>query len=167
MASLDMKALSTADRVVGAASLVALVSLFLPWYGASAFGFSASVSGLATSYGWLGALLVVAAGAYLLLLRSGARLPALPFGPGIAVLGASLVGTVVVALRWVTLPRGSLGADGVTYASYGPRVGIVLTLVAGIAQLAAAFTLFKRSGEAVPWGQRRSASEKDRSSKGG
>ncbi len=151
MAAFDMKKLSTVDRVIVGASIVALVALFLPWYGASSSLYSASVSGFSTSYGWLGGLLIVAAGAYLLLLRSDGKLPSLPVGPGFLVLGASLLGTMVVALRWLTLPSGSAQAGGITYFSYGPRVGIVLALVVGIVQVACAFTLFRRSGESVPW----------------
>jgi len=151
MSALDMKKLSTVDRTVAAAGAIALVSLFLPWYGASSALYSASVSGFGTSYGWLGALLVAAAAAYLVLVRSGAKLPPLPFGPGVVVLGASLLGTVIVGFRWLTLPRGSGGVGGVTDFSYGPRVGIIVAVVAGIVQLVCAFRLFRSSGEAVPW----------------
>lgn len=151
MAAFKMQQLSTIDRVVAGAGAIALVSLFLPWYGASTPIYSASVSGFSTSYGWLGGLLIVATGAYLALLRSGTKLPELPAGPGVVVLGASLLGTVIVALRWLTLPSGSASVGGVTYLSYGPRVGIILTLVVGLVQVGCAFTLFRRSGERVPW----------------
>jgi len=49
MAVFDWKKLSTADRVIAVAALIALISLFLPWYGySSSFG-GASVSGFSTS----------------------------------------------------------------------------------------------------------------------
>jgi hypothetical protein len=45
MAKFDRERLSTLDWAVVGAAGVALIALFLPWYGASAGGFSASVSG--------------------------------------------------------------------------------------------------------------------------
>jgi hypothetical protein len=150
MAVFDWKKLSTADRVIAVAALIALISLFLPWYGySSSFG-GASVSGFSTSYGWLGALLVVAAGVYLVLLRSGANMPKTSIGPAVIVLGASAIGTIIVAIRWLTLPSGSGGAGGFSY-SYGARIGIIIALVAAIVQVVFSFRLFKASGEALPW----------------
>ncbi|HWD25282.1 MAG TPA: hypothetical protein VG368_07435 [Acidimicrobiales bacterium] len=146
-----MSKLSPMDRGVAGAAVVALIALFLPWYGASSGVYSASISGFSTSYGWLGALLIVATGAYIVLLRSGAKLPSLPAGPGVIVLGASLMGTVIIAIRWISLPRGSAGVSGVTYFSYGPRVGIIIALIAGVVQAACALRLFRASGEALPW----------------
>ncbi|HEY5121504.1 MAG TPA: hypothetical protein VII84_07995, partial [Acidimicrobiales bacterium] len=62
MAAIDMKKLTTIDRVIAVAAAIALISMFLPWYGASSGVFSESVSGFGSGYGWLGALLIVAAG---------------------------------------------------------------------------------------------------------
>ena len=151
MANFDPKKLSRADWIVAGAGALALICLFLPWYGASTLGFSASVSGWSTSYGWLGALLIVAAGVYLVLQRSQADLSAIKAGPATVVLGASVIGTLIVLIRWISLPRGHAGVQGVTVVSYGPRVGIVLTLIVGIVQAATALTLFRSSGEKLPW----------------
>jgi hypothetical protein len=153
MAVFDMKKLSTLDRGVAGAALIALISLFLPWYGASSTLYSVSVSGFSTSYGWLGGLLLVASGVFLLLVRSGSNLPKLPAGPAVIVLGASLLGTVIVAIRWLTLPRGSVGTGGATYYSYGPRVGIFIALIVGIVQAFCALRLFRASGESLPWAE--------------
>jgi hypothetical protein len=109
------------------------------------------VSGFSSGYGWFGALLIVAAGVYLTLLRSGSSMPTVSVGPGVIVLGASLIGTVLVGIRWITLPRGSFGVGSVSYFSYGPRMGIIIALLAGIVQAICALTLFRRSGEALPW----------------
>lgn len=151
MATWDLKKLSTIDKVVVGAAAVALIAMFLPWYGASSGVFGASVSGFGSGYGWIGAVLVLAAGVYLFMQRSGSKLPATSAGPRVMVLGLSAVGTVLVALRWLTLPRGSFGVGSVTYVSYGPRVGIVLVLIAGIVQVICAVRLFRRSGESLPW----------------
>ncbi len=151
MAGVDWKKMSTIDRVVVIAGAVALIAMFLPWYGYTSGAFSASVSGFSSGYGWLGALLVVAAGAYLLFQRSGSKMPVASMGPGVMVLGLSGIGTLLVAIRWITLPRGSFGVANVAYFSYGPRVGIILALIAGIVQVVCALRLFRRSGESVPW----------------
>ncbi len=151
MAAFDMKKLSTTDKLVAGAGVVALISLFLPWYGVSSGVFSNSVSGFSSGYGWIGALLIVAAAVYLVGMRSGSNVPKFSYGPGVIVLGASAIGTFLVALRWLTLPSGSASVGGVTYLNYGPRVGIILTLIAGIVQVVCAFRLFRTSGETVPW----------------
>jgi hypothetical protein len=151
MATFEMKRLSTLDRVVVGAAIVGLISLFLPWYGASSLGISASVTGWSTSYGWLGALLIVAAGVYLVLHRSAVDLSRVRYGPAVVVLGASVIGTVIVAIRWASLPRGHAGVQGVTVVSYGPRAGIVIALIVGIVQALCALSLFRASGEKLPW----------------
>lgn len=149
MAAMDMSKLDTLDRIVAVTGLVALVSLFLPWYGGSGGGFSASVSGFSAGFtGWFGGLLVVAAGVYVVMLRSGSSLPKTSFGPGVAVLGLSAIGTLLVIIRWATLPRAGSAFGGF---SYGPRIGIYLTLLAGIIQVVISFRLFKRTGESLPW----------------
>ena len=61
MAAFEWNKLTTTDKVISVTALIALIGLFLPWYGFSSPLYSASVSGFSTSYGWLGALLIVAA----------------------------------------------------------------------------------------------------------
>ncbi|MGD0441805.1 MAG: hypothetical protein ABSB52_14420 [Acidimicrobiales bacterium] len=148
MASFDAKKFSRRDwAIVGAAGL-GFICLFLPWYGWSAGPYSFSVSGWSTSYGWLGGLLIIVAGVYLALLRSDVDLAKMPLTPAVVVLGAAALGTLIVVLRWITLPSGHLGLVGY---SYGPSVGIYLTIVAGIVQVVAAVALFRSSGEKLPW----------------
>jgi hypothetical protein len=153
MAVIDVKRLSSIDRVVVGASLVALIAMFLPWYGYSSTFGGASVSGFGSGYGWFGALLVIAAGVYLGLIRSGSSVPKTSMGPGVIVLGASAIGTALVVIRWISLPSGSgtSGAGGAYSYSYGPRVGLIITLIAALVQVVCSFRLFKRSGEALPW----------------
>ena len=49
-AKFDLNRLTTADRVVGAASLVALISIWLPWY--TFYGYSASGRPATAGCGW-------------------------------------------------------------------------------------------------------------------
>jgi hypothetical protein len=142
MAQFDMKKLDTSDRIIVGAGAVALISLFLPWWGGGGF----SISGFSTSWGWIGAVLIVLAGVYVAMLRSGSNMPKNQFGPGVTVLGLSLIGTVIVLLRWLTIPKG-----GFATFSYGPEYGMYITIIAGVIQVVLAFRLFKSSGEKVPW----------------
>jgi hypothetical protein len=151
VAKFDSKNLSTQDRVVIGAAAIALIALFLPWYGATAGAFGGSVSGWSTSYGWLGGLLIVAAGALVLAHRSGADTSRLRFTPAVLVLGTSALGTLIVLIRWVTLPSGHYGVGGVSVLSYGPRVGIILTIIVGLVQVVTALMMFRSSGEEFPW----------------
>jgi hypothetical protein len=140
MAKFDTKRLSRLDwAVIGAAGL-SFISLFLPWYGFSLGAFSVSVSGWSTSYGWLGGLLIIAAGVYLAMVRSEVNLSNMPVTPAVVVLGASALGTLIVIIRWISLPSG-----------LGARIGIYLTIVAGLVQVGGAIALFRASGEKLPW----------------
>jgi hypothetical protein len=152
MAQFDMKKLDRSDRIVIGMGVLTLICLFLPWYGFSGGPYSASVSGFSTGYGWIGAILIIAAAGYLLALRSGSNVPKISYGPGVTVLGLSLIGTIIVALRWITIPRG-----GFAGYSYGPQYGLFITVIAGIVQVVLAFRLFKSSGESVPWESKKSS----------
>jgi hypothetical protein len=147
MAQFDMKKLDTSDKIVVGMGVLTLICLFLPWYGVSSGPYSASVSGFSTSYGWLGAILIIVAAGYLAALRSGSNVPKISYGPGVTVLGLSLIGTIIVILRWITIPKGSFGPG----YSYGPEFGMYLTILAGVVQVILAFRLFRASGESVPW----------------
>jgi hypothetical protein len=148
---LDLKQFTRVEWGVIIAGGLAFISLFLPWYGVSVAGFSASVSGWNTSYGWLGGLLMTASAVCLALMRSDVKLPELPVSSLFVVLGTSALGLLIVALRWLTLPRGGSGLSGVGSYSYGGRAGIWLALIVGIVQLVCAVLLFRESGEKLPW----------------
>jgi uncharacterized membrane protein len=151
MAAFDWKKLSTSDRVIAITGLIALIALFLPWETASdSFG-SYSASGTSSGFlGWFGALLVIAAGVYIVALRSGTNMPKTSYGPGVIVLGLSVIGAVLIILRWVTLPRGhEAGYAG--SIQWGAGYGLYLTLIAAIVQAVFAIRMFRSSGEALPW----------------
>lgn len=56
---IDLRALSRTDQVVGGASLIVLISLFLPWFGFSSDGVSYGISGM-TAHGFLAIVLILA-----------------------------------------------------------------------------------------------------------
>jgi hypothetical protein len=80
----------------------------------------------------------------------------MPVGPGVAVLGLSAIGLLIVIIRWLTLPRGHYGA-GNTVFSYGPEAGLYLALISGIVQVVCAVLLFRASGESMPWADKPAA----------
>ena len=105
MAKFDISKFSTLDKVLGGAAALAVISLFLPWYSVSYHGVTYdSTSGFGTSWGWLGGLLIIAAGVYLVLQRSGVDLSKMPAPPSVIILGAAALGTLVMILRAITLP---------------------------------------------------------------
>jgi hypothetical protein len=145
--SFDWKRLNMLDRAIAIGAGVAFIAAFLPWYGATVGPFSASVSGWSAGFSaWAGALLLTAAGVLLVLLRSGFKLPSTGVGPAVLVAGVSGLGLLLVIIRWISFPRYH-GAD------VGARYGIYLALIAGIAEVAAAVSQMRASGEQMPWAQ--------------
>ncbi len=107
---LDLRRLSRADQVVGGASLVVLVSLFLPWFGFSTLGASISVTGT-TAHGYL--VLVVITGLLIpgyLLLRSGwGEFPfPLPVAHGALLVAATGVQFLLVLIGFLDVPAAGL-----------------------------------------------------------
>ncbi len=149
--AVDFKKLDILDRVVVITAAITLVALFLPWWGWSFGGAGFSASGFHTGFtGWAGSLLIIFAGVYLLLLRSGTTMYKSRFGPGVTVLGTSAVGTLLVVIRWATIPSGGTG-----YSGYGPRIGLYFALIAGIVQVLISFKLFRATGEKMPWDEKK------------
>jgi hypothetical protein len=69
----------------------------------------------------------------------------------VLVLATSALGTLLVLIRWLTLPSGHYGIAGVSVASYGPSIGIILTIIAGLIETVIAVMMFRSSGEELPW----------------
>jgi hypothetical protein len=151
--SFDWKRLSTQDRVIVGGAAVAFIAAFLPWYGVSFEGLGITVSGWSAGFtAWAGALLLTAAGVLLVLRRSGATFNLGNMGPSVLVAGVSAVGLLLVIIRWISFPRYH-GLD------VGARYGIYIALIAGLAEVAAAVTAMRASGEQVPWAQSQQATE--------
>ena len=147
----DWKQLSTLDRVIAVGAAVVFIASFMPWYGVSVGPFSASVSGWSAGFtAWAGALLLTFAGVLLVLRRSGATLPSLQVGPSVLVAGIAGLGLLLMIIRWVSLPRYHI--SDLSYDA-GARYGLYIALIAGIAEVAAAVTAMRASGEKMPWAQ--------------
>lgn len=129
----DASVLSQTDRIVGIATLVLFISLFLSWFSVnlgSGFG-SASADGL-TAHGYLYITLFVCLGilGYLALGALGIwKLPeSSPVGHDQVLLAATGVNLVLVVLAFVLKP-GGYGVSGVGW-SFGAFVGLVAAIVA-------------------------------------
>jgi hypothetical protein len=133
----DWKAFTTLDRVIAVGALVAFISAFLPWYGASVGPYSATVSGWSAGFSaWAGALLLTAAGVLVVLRRSRTDMTAGSVDPSLLVAIVAAIGLLLVIVRWLSFPQYHAGG-GLSY-DVGARYGIFLALIAGIAEVAAA-----------------------------
>jgi hypothetical protein len=144
-----MKQLNPLDRVIVGASVVAFMTLFLPWYDVTVGPLS--VTGSGGFVGSAGASCLTAAGAVLLYRRAGGSLlSGANAGPSAPVAGLAAVGLVVVIVRWATLPRYNTGGPNLGY-SVGPSYGLYLALVAGIVETAAGLLALRTAGQQRPW----------------
>ena len=123
----DARRWTFADRVTGGATLVLLVSLFLPWFGTDGGFFSVSVDGMWHGYMVIDLILAVAILGYLVL-RAG--LASLPLGLSVAaaerlLAGAASLNLLLAVISFATKPAGANW-------QYGAYIGLAAALVAAI-----------------------------------
>lgn len=145
MAKFDSKKLTPLDWAVVVCGGLTFIALFLPWWQVSYGPYSASASGWNTSWGWIGALLIIAAAVGLVLVRSDVKVAIGTLQPTVAMLGLAAIGALIVIIRIATVPSGNFG-DGF---SYGPAVGIYLALIAGIVESVIFFMGMRKSATPV------------------
>jgi zinc-ribbon domain len=126
----DAARLSQADRISGAASVVLLISLFLPWFTVSAGPFSASANGMtAHGYLWIVFILCLAIVAFLVY---GAGYPELPMNLPVSretlLLAATGLNLLLVLLAFFFRP-GGYGIVGIGWG-FGAFVGLIAAIVA-------------------------------------
>ena len=127
------------DWTAGIATIVVLISLFLPWFGVSVLGISGTADGL-TVHGYLYLVLLVALAitAYLVLHAGFDELPfRLPVGHGQLMLGVTGLNFVLVLIAFLTKPA-------LTSWQYGAFVGLAAALVA-VASLASSAITQRRN----------------------
>ena len=121
----DLRRLSRADQTVGGASLVVLVSLFLPWFGFGTLGATISIAGT-TAHGYLVIVVITALlMAGYLLLRSGwsAFRVRLPVAHETLLLAGTGVQFLLVLVGFLDVPLAGLGRE----------IGAYLALLASVA----------------------------------
>jgi hypothetical protein len=138
--NLDVARLTRADRIVGGASLVFIVSLFLPWFTSSADGLSGSVDGLWHGYMYIGLILALAVVAYLVVRAGFEQIPfRLPVDHERLLLAATGVIFVLTVISFVFKPSG----DGIVSIGWG--FGAFISLIAAIVAVAPLGVPFLRS----------------------
>jgi hypothetical protein len=126
--------------VVGAAG-VAFIAGFLPWWAGLGLGGEVSNGWSAGFTAWAGTLLLTTAGVLVLLRRSGVSWPMTVVGPSKLIAGVSVIGLLLVFVRWMSLP---------SYRDLGfvaeVRFGVYVALIAGVVEVAAAVADLLASG---------------------
>jgi hypothetical protein len=125
---LDLRRLSRAEQTVGDASLVVLVSLFLPWFGFGTLGANISVAGT-TAHGYLVVVVITALliAGYLLLRSGWAEFPVrLPIAHEILLLAGTGVQFLLVLIGSLDVPLAGLGREiGVYLALLASAVAVI------------------------------------------
>ena len=132
--SFDAARWTRTDRIAGAATLVLLISLFLPWFSVSAaFGnFSTSSSADALSaHGYLFLVLILALAmvAYLVLCASMREMPALPLTHDQLLAAGAAVNLLLVLIAVVFKPASGSSLVKVGW-DFGAFVAVIAALVA-------------------------------------
>jgi len=131
----DHRRWSQPDRITGVATLVLLISLFMPWFAAST-GFGSYTADAFMAHGFLFLVLLVALAiiAYLVMEAGFVEMPfRLPFGRAQSLLVATGFNLLLVLIGFLLVPGGYTSGDG---WDFGAFVGLIAAIVAF-----------------VPWGQ--------------
>jgi hypothetical protein len=126
---MDTTKLTTGDIVAGVGGIVLLISLFLPWYGASAGGVSVTGSGWEV-LGFIDILLFLIAVVAIAVVaaRAAGRLPA-DVPASVVLLGLGALAVLLVLFRLVDIPGGDV-PDGVDLSR---KLGIFIALIGAAA----------------------------------
>ena len=128
---------SIETKTLGVATLVAFIGMLLPWYSASAFGYSVSVNGF-HRWGWLSFVaMLVAAAATAVMLGAGRVATGRKRQLRMVALVAGILEVLGAVAFWVDASGSTGGVSG------SPSVGLFLTLIAGL--VSAGVTCWTRS----------------------
>jgi hypothetical protein len=144
----DAKRWTRDDQIVGGASLLLLISLFLPWYTASFGGQSASASGTSGhGYLWLVFILALVVVVYVILKAGFETLPFnLPIGPGQLLLGLTGINLILVLIAFLLKPGTGDGFVAISVGwGFGAFVGLICAIVA-VVPLALPFVRARNAG---------------------
>jgi hypothetical protein len=127
--NLDMRRLTRVDRIVGGATVVFFISLFLPWFTSSADGISGSVDGLWHGYMYIALILALAVIAYLVVRAGFGETPfRLPLEHEQVLLAATAVIFVLTVISFVFKPSG-YGLVSIGWG-FGAFIGLIAAIVA-------------------------------------
>ncbi len=137
----DVRRLSRAEQTAGGATLIVLVSLFLPWFRFAELGTSISISGT-TAHGYLAVvvLLAVLMAGYLLWRSGWEEFPlSLPITHEALLLAAGGLQLAIVAIAFIDLPVPGLSRE----------IGAYLALIASAVAVGPAVLSLIRSRQAT------------------
>lgn len=108
---LDLRRLTRAEQIAGAASMIVLVALFLPWFGFGELGTTITVSGTAAhSYLMLVVITALLMTGYLLLRSGWDEFPvSLPVAPELVLLAGAGLQFALVLTGFLEVPLSGLG----------------------------------------------------------
>jgi hypothetical protein len=126
---MDTSRLTTGDMIAGVGGIVLLISLFLPWYGASAGGFSIDANGWEV-LGFIDILLFLIAVVAIAIVaaRATGNLPA-EVPAAVVLLAAGALGVLLVLYRIVDIP----GSDVPDEVDLSRKIGIFIALIGAAA----------------------------------
>jgi hypothetical protein len=133
-ANFDLNRLSTVDKIVAGATLVTMISLWLPWFTASYTLLgrteSSSISGTGDhGWLWLEFILALALIAYLVARAAWEQLPfSLPFSHETLLIAATGLQFLLIVIGFFAMPSG----DGLEGLSIGWGFGAFLALISSI-----------------------------------
>jgi len=127
--NVDMRRLTRADRIVGGATAVFFISLFLPWFTSSADGISGSVDGLWHGYMYIALILALAVIGYLVIRAGFREMPfRLPLDHERLLLAATAVIFVLTVISFIFKPSG-YGIVSIGWG-FGAFIGLIAAIVA-------------------------------------
>jgi hypothetical protein len=137
---LDLRRLTPVERTAGGASLIVLISLFLPWFGFDALGTNISVSGTAAhEYLIIVVLLAVLMAGYLLWRSGWEQFPvSLPVTHETLRLAGAGLQFLLVAIAFLEVPAAGLSRE----------IGAYLALIASVIAVGPAAVAAIRSRQA-------------------
>ena len=137
---MDISRLSQGLKIAGAAAIVLLIALFLPWYTIDGGFVSADLS-LFNASGFLAFLVLLAVIAVLGIVAATAAgsLPSLPVAPAVIVAGAAILALLIVVIRVLVVPDAGTGA-------FDRGIGLWIGLIAAIAMTVGGVMAMSESG---------------------
>jgi hypothetical protein len=135
--NVKLRRLTGADKVAGAASLLLLISLFLPWYGVSASGVTVTLSGTVHRFLYLELVLTVVTLTYLIVHATVGwdRTPMNRFSREPVLLILTILQLILVIIPFFDVPDTLI--KGVTVGfQYGAFVGLIAAAAAAIMVIA-------------------------------
>jgi hypothetical protein len=156
--ALDVSKMSRNDQVIAGTGIAVLLFSFFTWYKIEAEGtpldlsFSAWDTNILAK---LGVLLCLLAAVWVLMLAADVKVN-VPAGPAVIALGLAGLGALLILLTFISAPTVEILGQKVDLgdAPDGEGVkrglGLILALLAAIAQTAFAAMKFKESGESLP-----------------